>query len=454
MKQKTINFNYISQKGTSKNVISFVSEIHSYNVKIIHKEIKKIVNDRNSIHIISLEDISSNLITEAFQLKNNNDQLFIFLIKEKDVNIITTLARLGFSNLFRLPDERMQFRSYIEELIETNSRVEAVPLIFKSAFDSILGKSEVIELTKSIGKRIANHPELNILITGETGTGKSLFASAIHNYEQKENLPLVEISCTSIPESLLESELYGHEKGAFTNASVRKMGLFEYAEKGTILLDEIADISPTIQSKLLRTVEQRLIRRIGGVEDIKFNARIISTTNKNINQLVDENKFRRDLFFRLNTVTLEIPPLRNRGEDILILTEAFIKEYNELFEKKIKKIGTELKEILLSYNWPGNVRELKNTIERGVLLSEGDSLDVNFFKELISSGIKNKVVTEKKNEISLYINYTTTTMEELNIIYTNAVLSAVNNNKSLAAKLLGITRPTLDKYLSALNKKV
>lgn len=451
MKQKSITFNYLSQKGSSKNVASFVEDIQSSNIKIFHKNNKKIIEDRNSIHIISIDDLSTDLITEAFQLKNNNNQQFIFLINGKDINILSTLARLGFSDLFIIPDETIQFRSYIEELIETKSGIETEPDFFISAFDSIIGKSEEIEIAKSIGKRIAKFPELNILITGETGTGKSLFAAAIHNYGKNEKTPLVEISCTSIPEALLESELYGHEKGAFTNAAFRKMGLFEVAENGTILLEEIADISQSIQSKLLRTVEHRIIRRIGGVEDIKFYARIISTTNKNLSQLVEENKFRRDLFFRLNTVTLEVPPLRNRVEDILILADSFIKEYNVLFEKNIKKIDKELKELLLNYHWPGNVRELKNLIERGVLLSEKDSLEINVFREIIKPEQKPEFSFQNEKKVSLNVNYTTTTMEDLNILYAKAVFKAVNANKSLSAKLLGITRPTLDKYLSVSN---
>lgn len=451
MKHKSIIFNYLSQNGSSKNVASFVEDIQSSNIKIYHKHNKKIIEDKNSIHIISIDDLSTNLITEAFKLKNNNDQQFIFLINGKEINILSTLARLGFSDLFIIPDETIQFRSYIEELIETKSGIETEPDFFISAFDSIIGKSEEIEISKSIGKRIAKFPELNILITGETGTGKSLFASAIHNYAKSEKTPLVEISCTSIPEALLESELYGHEKGAFTNAAFRKMGLFEVAENGTILLEEIADISQSIQSKLLRTVEHRIIRRIGGVEDIKFNARIISTTNKNLSQLVEENKFRRDLFFRLNTVTLEVPPLRNRGEDILILTNAFIKEYNKLFEKNIKKIDKELKELLLNYHWPGNVRELKNAIERGVLLSTDDHLEIDIFKEIIKPEQKAEFSFQKEKKVSLNIDYTNTTMEDLNILYSKAVFNAVKGNKSLASKLLGITRPTLDKYLSHTN---
>lgn len=448
MKQKSITFYYLSQKGSSKNIANFIADLRPNNIKIYHKHNKKIIEERNSIHIISIEDLSTNLITEAFQIKNNTDQQFIFLINGKDINTLSTLARLGFSDLFIIPDETIQFRSYIEEIIDTKSGIKTEPDFFKSAFDSIIGKSEEIEIVKSIGKRISNYPELNILITGETGTGKSLFASAIHNYSKNEKTPLVEISCTSIPESLLESELYGHEKGAFTNAGLRKIGLFEVAENGTILLEEIADISQSIQSKLLRTVEHRIIRRIGGVQDIKFNARIISTTNKNLNKLVEENKFRRDLFFRLNTVTLEVPPLRNRGEDILILTEAFVNEYNKLFEKNIKKIGKDVNELLLSYHWPGNVRELKNAIERGVLLSENDNLDINSLREIIKPVQNSEINYQNEKEINFKINYTTTSMEELNILYSKAVLSAVKGNKSLASKLLGITRPTLDKYLA------
>jgi transcriptional regulator with PAS, ATPase and Fis domain len=191
-----------------------------------------------------------------------------------------------------------------------------------------------------LSKKIADKKDINVLILGETGTGKGLLAKAIHKYAFGESSPFVDIICTSIPEALLESELFGYEPGAFTSAKNQKQGLFELADKGTLFLDEIGDLSITIQSKLLRTIEKKIIRRLGGVKDIPISARIISATNKDLAIQLENNLFRRDLFHRLNTVTIELPALRDRGDDVLILADHFIAHFNKIFNKNITKMSS------------------------------------------------------------------------------------------------------------------
>jgi transcriptional regulator with PAS, ATPase and Fis domain len=294
------------------------------------------------------------------------------------------------------------------------------------------------------------------LLLGETGAGKGLFAKAIHNYSHSRDESFVDIVCTAIPENLLESELFGYEAGAFTSARTRKLGLFELAGKGTLFLDEIGDMSFGLQAKLLRAIEKKVIKRLGGVVDIPVEAKIISATNKNIAQMVEDGFFRRDLFHRLNVVTIEIPPLRDRGEDIILLANHFIENFNKDFNKTVKKISKELTHFFLGYPWPGNVRELKNAIERSILLSETGELNLKDFSALINTVPVNTIQYDSQSEIPnniirMDLNYGTTDLKKLSKYYAAQILQKVGGNKSQAAKLLGVSRPKLDSLLSKKN---
>ena len=222
---------------------------------------------------------------------------------------------------------------------------------------------------------------LNILILGETGTGKGLLARAIHKYSNEKSSPFIDIICSAIPENLMESELFGYEKGAFTNAINQKIGLFEAANNGTLFLDEIGDLSLNIQTKLLRVIDRRLIRRLGGLNDLPVNSRIISATNRNLELLIEVKLFRRDLYHRLDVISIELPPLRYRSEDILPLAYHFIDKFNHIFGKQVKDLDNDFREFAQNYSWPGNIRELKNTIERSILLCEDSKLKLRDFLE-------------------------------------------------------------------------
>jgi len=235
------------------------------------------------------------------------------------------------------------------------------------SFGKMIGKSKGMLKVYSIIKKVAETPT-NVLILGESGTGKELVAKAIHENSPRMNMPFVVINCGGVPESLLEGELFGHMKGAFTGAHVDKPGLFEVARGGTIFLDEIGDLPPLLQVKLLRVVQEKTFRRVGGAEDKKVDIRIISATNKNLEEKVNDGSFREDLYFRLNVIPIHIPPLRERKEDIPILTNYFIEKYSKAFGKEIKKISSYALELLMTYPFPGNVRELENIIERSVAL--------------------------------------------------------------------------------------
>jgi DNA-binding NtrC family response regulator len=241
--------------------------------------------------------------------------------------------------------------------------------------EGIIGQSKAIKSVLADVSRVAQ-TDATVLIRGESGTGKELVAVAIHNASPRAKGPFLAVNCASLPETLLESELFGHERGAFTGASARRLGRFELAHKGTIFLDEIGDISPAIQVKLLRVLETRTIQRLGSGKDINVDIRILTATNRDLEIRMQNGQFREDLFYRLNVIPLTIPPLRERRDDILLLTEYFIRKYSGKNNKTVKGITAEAKDLLLNHSWPGNVRELENLIERAIVLAPGDVIDV------------------------------------------------------------------------------
>jgi DNA-binding NtrC family response regulator len=239
----------------------------------------------------------------------------------------------------------------------------------------IVGESQAIKKLLADVSRIARS-DATALIRGESGTGKELVARAVHYASARSEGPFLAVNCTSLPETLLESELFGHERGAFTGAASRHLGRFELADKGTIFLDEIGDVSPMIQAKLLRVLESKTFQRLGSSKDISVDIRILAATNRDLEAAIKDGGFREDLYYRLNVIPVFIPPLRERREDILPLTEYFIGKYNEKNNKRITGITPRVKDLLLNHTWPGNVRELENLVERSIVLSAGDIIDL------------------------------------------------------------------------------
>ena len=253
-------------------------------------------------------------------------------------------------------------------------------------FGKIIGNSKEILKVYSIIKKVAN-TTANVLILGESGTGKELVARAIHENSSRKEMPFVAINCGGIPENLLESELFGYMKGSFTGAYLDKAGLFEVAAGGTIFLDEIAELPPVLQVKLLRVVQEKTFRRIGSSEDIKVDTRIISATNQNLEQRVKEGAFREDLYYRLNVIPLQIPPLRKRRDDIPLLTKHFIEKYSREFGKEVNTISGYALELLMNYSFPGNIRELENIIERSIVLEQSNII---LPENLVMGGIESQ----------------------------------------------------------------
>jgi two-component system response regulator AtoC len=447
---------YSDDEDTS-TLNSVLSKLRYSNINVIYLNNKNLFLEDFEILLIKLSGIESSLIPGIVELKKPVSTRLLFVIPEHDTLLAVTLAKLGFNDIFILPYEVYKFSTYLDEIIEDfEARKQGEIILSESEgeqnFDSFVGSSESILKIKKLAGKVSSEPQLNILILGETGTGKGLLAKLIHNNSFGNNGAFVDVLCTAIPEALLESELFGHEKGAFTDAQSKKTGLFEIAENGTLFLDEIGDLSVALQSKLLRVIEKKVIRRLGGISDIPVNARIISATNRKLDEMINENSFRSDLFYRLNTVSIEIPPLRERQEDISVLLDNFIKEYNTQFNKQILRIDSDLEDFIVNYSWPGNVRELKNSVERAVLLSEGKNLKLKHFSSIINfnpasepaPGIEPSL---HPHIIQMQLNYISTDLEILNKMYAEEVLKKFKGNKTRTSERLGISRPKLDKLL-------
>lgn len=293
----------------------------------------------------------------------------------------------------------------------------------------------VLKLAKQIAPS-----EANVLLTGESGTGKEIFSRFIHDNSKRANKKFVAVNCAAIPETLLESELFGYEKGAFTGAVARRIGKFEEASDGTLLLDEISEMDIKIQSKLLRAIQEKEIDRIGGKAPIKVNTRIIATSNRNLSEAVKNGTFRQDLYYRLNVVNINIPPLRERPDDIVVLAKHFVKKYSELNELPMKELSVQAEEKLKNYLWPGNVRELENTIHRAVLMSVDDKIGEESILLNDEGSIIKKPEVGKEMSGGEFVGRTVATMERNLIIDT---LKHTLGNRTIAANILGISIRTL-----------
>ena len=411
----------------------------------------------NEIIVLQIESSDSALIRKTIPLRRERGNKILIVMRNVDAIQVTSLLKKGFYDIYIFPYEVLKFSSYLAEIIANKTYVTETDRIGtfgmnRQGLKSIIGDSDSLVRAITLAKKVSEKSGANILLLGETGTGKGLFARAIHNNGKTAQFPFIDIVCTAIPENLLESELFGYEAGAFTNARTRKVGLFELADRGTLFLDEIGDLNLNIQTKLLRAIEKKVIKRLGGVQDIPINARIISATNNNLEEMVEENLFRRDLFHRLNVVTIEVPSLRERNEDVILLANHFISEFNKQFNKSIKRVDKDIQHFLLGYPWPGNVRELRNSIERAVLLSENGRLKLEDFSNLINSvhvkSTKNNSKDELPNSlIRMDVNYGAINLRKLEKHYAREVLKKLGGNKTQTAKLLGISRPKLDLLL-------
>lgn len=327
-----------------------------------------------------------------------------------------------------------------------NQRLLTENILLKEEFASkfgmprIIGRSEAILNVAQIVRKVAP-TNATVLLIGESGTGKELFARAIHNLSNRKNYPFVPINCAAIPRDLLESELFGHEKGAFTGADAKKLGKFEMADKGTIFLDEIGDMDLTIQSKLLRAIEDGEIERVGAVKSIMVDVRIVAASNKDLEKAVEDKKFRDDLFYRLNVFPVKIPLLRERKEDIPLLVEYFINKYCLEIKTTVKSVSKEALDLLMNYHWKGNVRELENAIERAVILCDGEVITPEHFVLSKQSGSGTSV-----RPLPVTGSLESVAKEALKRAETQRIVDALKEtrgNKTRAAEILQVSYKTL-----------
>ncbi len=342
------------------------------------------------------------------------------------------LERVGV--LIKKAQETLNLRKEVEYLREEKHN--------KYSFDNIISISKPMQKVVTMAKKVAQSDANVILLQGESGTGKNLFARTIHYNSPRASEPFIEVTVTAIPDTLIESELFGHEKGAFTDAKISKKGLFEIANGGTIYLDEIGDIKPSTQAKLLRVIEEKTFKRVGGLRDISVDVVIIAATNKNLEDAVKDGTFRTDLYYRLKVIPITIPPLRERKEDIIPLAMFYINKFNKEFKKNVKGISAEAEKLLLNYPWFGNARELRNVIERICILEDTDIIG----PEHIPSEIVNySAGTSKEEESSIIFNIESTefSLKELEKRMIIEALKKSGNNQTRAAKMLGITRDAM-----------
>jgi transcriptional regulator with GAF, ATPase, and Fis domain len=314
------------------------------------------------------------------------------------------------------------------------------------AFHNVVGSSSAIRKVIDLGCKVAGHPGTTVLIQGETGTGKELFARGVHYSGPSAADPFVAINCSAIPEHLLESELFGHEKGAFTGADTQKRGLFEFAGDGTVFLDEIGELPQSLQPKLLRALEERKVRRVGGLKEIDIGCRVIAATNRDLSTFVQDGHFRADLFYRLSVFRLELPPLRDRVGDIDVLARFFVDNICREHGVPAKRISPEAAELLRKYRWPGNVRELKNALEGAMIVCDADTIAPEHIairpRGHAEVALAATPSTHDDGDV-IRIPKTGLTLNEAERQLLESTLRMANFNQSLAARMLGVSRPTI-----------
>ncbi len=392
------------------------------------QKIKKIDQDIEIVIMTAYGDIQ----TAVTAMKND---AFDYINKPLDLEEIDLIIKKAVKNL------------------KMKNRINLYEKEKKLNHEDIIGEHA---LMKEVYKKIdilSKNDSVTVLIRGETGTGKELVAKAIHNQSVRSKAPIMSINCSTLPQDLVESELVGFEKNAFTGANSTKKGLLEIADGGTVFLDEIGEIALETQSKLLRFLEERKFKRIGGISDIEVDIRVIAATNRNLEKAIDEKKFRSDLYYRLNVVPIKLPPLRKRGKDILLLAEYYLDKYNHTFSKQIKDFTNEVKDKLLNYRWPGNVRELKNVIERIVILHNSEKIELDHLPpEINKHNNKTSQRLDKQTNKSTIktIDGEFSLEKELESIekeYIKIALDKCNNNYTKASELLDISRFALKRRI-------
>jgi len=365
------------------------------------------------------------------------DTLVILLTAHQSVELAVEAMKQGAYHYANKPFNLDEISILVAKALETTELRREVKTLRESqaqpySFDRIVGEGAGVSAVKALLKKVASSPASTVLLTGESGTGKDLAAKVLHYNSARASKPFMNITCSALPEALMESELFGHERGAFTGADRQKRGLFETADGGTVFLDEIGEMVPGLQAKLLRFLEEKTFKRVGGAVDIKVDVRVIAATNRNLQEEVKQGRFREDLFYRLNVLPISLPPLRDRADDIPRLVAFYVDVYNTEFKKKIRGVTPEAMEQIKRHPWPGNIRELRNAVERAMLLSEGQMLEASDF----SAG---GAVAMRLGE-SVELPAAGLDLEQLERSLVVQALERTQWNQTKAAALLGLNR--------------
>jgi two-component system response regulator AtoC len=368
--------------------------------------------------------------------KLDPDSLVILLTSFVSVETAVDAMKLGAFHFANKPFNVDDVAALVERALETTRLRREVKQLRENearpyTLRAVVGESETMERLRQMVAKVAASPASTVLLTGESGTGKDLVAKTIHYSSNRASRPFMNITCSALPEQLLESELFGHERGAFTDARMQKRGLLESADGGTVFLDEIGEMVPGLQAKLLRFLEEKSFKRVGGAGDIHVDVRVVAATNRNLEEQVAKGAFRSDLFYRLNVLPIRLPSLREHSEDVPALVSFFIDTFNTEFKKRIGGVTASALTMLKSYGWPGNVRELRNVVERAMLLAEGDRLDARDFGALKTGLVAADAFDLPPGGVNL---------EELEKSMVVQALRRAGGNQTKAAGLLGLNR--------------
>ena len=381
--------------------------------------------------------------------RENPDLTVVMMTGHGDIEMAVNAMKSGAYDFITKPFDHDALVLRLEKALERSSLLmENIRLQEEcresNVFQNLVGKSVKMQRVYETIQMVAK-TDLTVLITGESGTGKDLTARAIHTLSNRRSEPFIAVNCPTVPENILESELFGYKKGAFTHATQNKVGLFQAAHKGTIFLDEIGDISPTIQTKLLRVLQEKEIKPLGDTRTVEVDVRIISSTNRNLKEKIKNNEFREDFFYRLNVLPLELPPLREHQEDIPLIATHLLKKHNKKLEKSVNKISTELMEIFMQRTWEGNVREMENLIMQGILFSNSSKItprDVGF-----KMSTKNRGFTGQNFQDVAYKDAKEQVLKQFNADFIGNLLTMSKGNVTQAARLCGLERQALQQIM-------
>lgn len=400
--------------------------------------LKLIREESPSLVILDLRLPDMNGMDVLKDAKEINPKLpVVMLTAHGTIETAIEAMKIGANDYITKPFDLDELKLVIKQnllVCQLETEVTFLRSELKSKYDNIVGSSKIMQEIIALIERVA-HSNASVMITGESGTGKEVAAVAIHQNSPRHNKPFVPVNCAALPEQLLESELFGHERGAFTGAIARKLGRFELADKGTILLDEIAEMPLNMQAKLLRVLQERSFERVGGTESLSVDVRVIAATNRPINETIKKGQFREDLFYRLNVINIHLPPLRERIEDIPLLAKHYVKKISHTY--KIENISPKAMELLCNYCWPGNIRELQNVIERAAIICH-DSI-------IQAKHLPHEIYAESKSTSNLIVDFPDQglSLEEVEKELILKALTKSDGNQTKAAQLLGITRSAL-----------